>query len=270
MPRILLIEDNPANLELMNYLLGSFGYSAQTATDGVSGLAAALSRPFDLIVCDIHIPQMDGYEVARRLKADPAARAVPLVAVTAMAMVGDREKVLDAGFEGYITKPIDPETFVRQIETFIKPDLRKIIAVPDIPAAAIQQFPEVQHIVLTVDDQPINLQLVRGILEPNGYRVVSAESVEAALAWARENQCDLFLCEVCMNAGSGYDLIRSVKADVKLRDKPFVFITNTQEEEQHRALAHSLGADRILVRPIEPGALLTEIESCLRKAKTRL
>jgi CheY-like chemotaxis protein len=117
--RILVIEDNAANLELMVYLLSAFGHTVLSAVDGEQGLARALAERPDLVLCDIHMPKMDGYEVARRLKMDPDCRTIPMVAVTASAMVGDRGRVLKAGFDGYLAKPIDPETFVEQIERFL-------------------------------------------------------------------------------------------------------------------------------------------------------
>ena len=267
MPRILLVEDNPANLELMSYLLGSFGYLAATAADGGAGLDAARGGAFDLIVCDVHMPGIDGYEVARRLKADPRLRLVPLVAVTALAMVGDRDKVLAAGFDGYIAKPIDPETFVRQVEAYLRPERRTAVAAPDSPAAAARPLPAVRHTILAVDNLPVHLELARGILEPHGYRVLTAGGVADGLALARGHPCDLILSDVCMAGESGYDLIRAVKADPRLRDTPFVFLTSTMTDEKARAAGLALGAARFLFRPIEPDALLAEIEACLRDAR---
>jgi CheY-like chemotaxis protein len=117
--RILLLEDNPANLELMTYLLRAFGHTVLTAEDGRQGLHSARQEQPDLIICDVQLPEMDGYAVAAALKADPALRKIPLVAVTALAMVGDRDRMLAAGFDGYLAKPIDPETFVGQIEGYL-------------------------------------------------------------------------------------------------------------------------------------------------------
>ena len=119
--RMLVIEDNPANLELMSYLLQAFGYDAVSAADGVAGLEAARRETIDLIICDVHLPVLDGYAVAASLKKHPVLRRIPLVAVTALAMVGDREKLLAAGFDGYIAKPIEPEKFVQQLEAFLQP-----------------------------------------------------------------------------------------------------------------------------------------------------
>lgn len=117
--RILVIEDNAANLELMTYLLNAFGHTTFVATDGEAGVDAALRCDPDIILCDIALPKLDGYGVARRLKQEPALLTVPLIAVTASAMVGDRDKVMAAGFDGYIRKPIDPETFVTEVESYL-------------------------------------------------------------------------------------------------------------------------------------------------------
>lgn len=117
--RILVIEDNPVNLELMTDLLEAFGFIVLAARDGALGIALVRQEKLDLIICDVQMPGMDGYEVAAYLKRDPMLRRIPLVAVTALAMVGDREKVLAAGFDGYIDKPISPELFKKQVEGFI-------------------------------------------------------------------------------------------------------------------------------------------------------
>lgn len=120
MARVLVIEDNAANMELMTYLLRAFGHTVLEATDGRQGLDVARDARPDLVVCDLQLPLVDGYEIARTLKSDPALRAMPLLAVTAYAMVDDRQKALAAGFDGYITKPISPESFVPQVQSFLR------------------------------------------------------------------------------------------------------------------------------------------------------
>jgi CheY-like chemotaxis protein len=118
--RILVIEDNATNLELMTYLLRAFGHTTFAALDGEEGVEAAIRIRPDLILCDLALPKMDGFAVARRLKADAELSEIPLIAVTASAMVGDRDKVIATGFDGYITKPITPETFVAEVESYLK------------------------------------------------------------------------------------------------------------------------------------------------------
>ncbi|WP_428422488.1 response regulator [Methylibium sp.] len=117
--RILVIEDNAANLELARYLLEHGGHEVLTASDGVEGLAVAQREQPNLVICDLQMPRMDGYEVLRRLRSDPAFARTPIVAVTAFSMPDDQRKVLVAGFDAYFSKPIEPENFVALIESFL-------------------------------------------------------------------------------------------------------------------------------------------------------
>lgn len=118
--RILVIEDNPTHLELMTLLLEAFNYTVIPAASGAEGIDLMHREKLDLIICDIQMPGLDGYDVAHHLKEDPLLHHLPLVAVTAMAMIGDCEKVLAAGFDGYIDKPITPEIFIYQVAAFTK------------------------------------------------------------------------------------------------------------------------------------------------------
>lgn len=116
---LLIIDDNPLNIELFSYLLGAFGYCVRTALSGPDGLELARNAAPDLIICDVVMPGMNGYQVVRHLRADPKLATVPIIAVTALAMVDDRNKMLQNGFDGYISKPIDPSAFVSEIATFL-------------------------------------------------------------------------------------------------------------------------------------------------------
>lgn len=118
---ILLIEDNEQNRYLATFLLERHGYQVVPAADGPRGVELARELAPDLILLDIQLPSMDGYEVASALRQIPPLTDVPIIAVTSYAMVGDREKALAAGCTGYIEKPIDPETFVAQIQSFQPP-----------------------------------------------------------------------------------------------------------------------------------------------------
>ncbi|WP_426689775.1 response regulator [Rhodanobacter ginsengiterrae] len=115
---MLLIEDNPQNRYLATFLLEHSGYRVVAAEDGPEGIRKALELLPDLILLDIQLPAMDGYAVARALREIPILQQTPIVAVTSYAMVGDREKSLGAGCNGYIEKPINPDTFVAEIGRF--------------------------------------------------------------------------------------------------------------------------------------------------------
>lgn len=117
---ILVIEDNEQNLYLVRFILEKNSYQVSAAVDGPHGIELANRLKPDLILLDIQLPGMDGYAVARRLRLNSQLSNVPIVAVTSYAMAGDREKALEAGCNGYIEKPINPETFMSQVELHLK------------------------------------------------------------------------------------------------------------------------------------------------------
>jgi len=266
MARMLVIEDNPANLELMAYLLTAFGHTPLPASDGEQGLAAARRELPDLIVCDMQLPRMDGYAIMRQLKAWPETRAIPVIAVTALAMVGDRDRIIAQGFDGYISKPIVPETFVAQVENFLDPAQYVASAVPNMPPAT----PEVAaprtsaHAnILVVDDSPLNRELMRSILEPFGYTVIAAAGVREALDFVRARQPDLIVSDLHMPDQDGFDLIRAIKADPQLRAIKIFIHSATVMSEKNCQEALRLGALKFLMRPLDPQAILAAVEECL-------
>ena len=117
--RILLVEDHPLNRELAEAILMRAGYEVLVAPDGETGLATAHSAHPDVILMDIELPGLDGLEATRRLKADAATRAIPVIGLTAHAMAGDREKVIDAGCDDYDTKPVELPRLLQKIEALL-------------------------------------------------------------------------------------------------------------------------------------------------------
>ena len=115
MARILIIEDNPANMRMAEFLVQSAGHSVLSATDAESGLALARAEKPDLILMDIQLPGMDGLEATTLLKRDEATRSIPVIALTALAMNGDEERIRAAGCDGYIAKPMRYQHFLAAI-----------------------------------------------------------------------------------------------------------------------------------------------------------
>jgi two-component system cell cycle response regulator len=265
MARILVIEDNPANLELMIYLLRAYSYDPLSATDGERGLELARSARPDVVVCDIQLPGMDGFEVVRRLKADAATRAIPVVAVTAFAMVGDRDRALAAGFDGYIGKPIVPETFVPQVEQFLdekspgRPPPSYAASVPAPDRALVAPGAR----ILIVDNTPANLDLMTSLLRPLGYEVITASSVDDALVAARGADLDLIISDVHMPERSGFDFLATAKADPELREVPFMLASATSWEDSIGGDARRMGADLFLMRPMDLDKLLAKVQGLL-------
>jgi CheY-like chemotaxis protein len=120
--RILVVEDDPQNLYLVKYLLEKSGYEVVVAHDGEEGVAAAKETKPDLVLMDMLLPKMDGYDATRAIRDDDEVGETPVVALTAYSMKGDRAKVIEAGCQGYIPKPLDPSTFVSDVESYLETD----------------------------------------------------------------------------------------------------------------------------------------------------
>jgi two-component system cell cycle response regulator DivK len=119
MAKVLIIEDNPANMTLATFLLQSAGHSVLAATDAETGLTLARAEQPDLVLMDIQLPGMDGLEATGLLKADPATRDIPVVALTALAMKGDEARIRAAGCDGYIAKPLAYKDFLATISSHL-------------------------------------------------------------------------------------------------------------------------------------------------------
>jgi two-component system, cell cycle response regulator DivK len=117
--KLLIIEDNEQNLYLMRFLLENGGFEIIAAENGKTGIEKAMEHKPLAILLDIQLPEMDGYAVAAELKKHDELTSIPIIAVTSYAMVGDRERILAAGANGYIEKPINPETFVSEIRQYL-------------------------------------------------------------------------------------------------------------------------------------------------------
>jgi CheY-like chemotaxis protein len=118
--RVLIVDDNPTNLKLVAYLVKAHGYDVDTAIDAEAAITAIAANRPRVILMDLQLPGIDGLELTRRLKADPATRDISVIAVTAYAMKGDQEKALEAGCDDYVTKPIDTRALPELIAKYAK------------------------------------------------------------------------------------------------------------------------------------------------------
>jgi two-component system cell cycle response regulator len=262
--RILVIEDNPANLELMRYVLTAFGHEVTTAQDGEDGFNTVLSLRPQLVICDLQLPQVDGFEVARRMKKHPALHGIPLVAVTAFAMVGDRDRVLKAGFDGYISKPIEPESFIRKVDEFLAHAQRAIQspAVHGVHSSAAAVARSSGKRVLVVDDLAANIDLLCAILASAGHEVSAAASLAQARQSAEASAPDLVISDYHLQDEDGGELLRWIRGHPRLGHTPFIFLSSTLQSSPV-PVEGERGADRFLTRPITPEMLLEAVAAHL-------
>jgi two-component system, cell cycle response regulator DivK len=120
MTKVLVIEDNEKNRYLISFLLKGAGYDVIEAITGEGGIETVIRERPDLVLMDIQLPGIDGYEATRRIRAAPDGAKVPVIALTSYAMAGDRERALAAGCTGYVEKPINPDTILDEIQKYIR------------------------------------------------------------------------------------------------------------------------------------------------------
>jgi two-component system cell cycle response regulator len=119
--------------------------------------------------------------------------------------------------------------------------------------------------ILMVDNSPVNIELLRSTFEPFGYEIIAAQNIGEGLRLARETKPDLIISDLHMPGGDGFDFIREVKADPELSSIPFLFLSSTVWRDKDRVDGLTLGAQKFIIRPIEPQILLEEVKACLRK-----
>lgn len=254
-PRILLIEDNRPNRDLARYLLEAHGMACEEAVDGESGLVLARSGRPDLVICDLQLPGIDGFEVLRGIRSEASLAGVPVIAVTAYAMVGDRERILGAGFDGYISKPLDPQGFVGQIASYLRMDG---------PARVSQASPARQGArILVVDDRAANRELLQSVLGYFGHTVIQAQDGAAALAAIRVKQPDLIITDLLMPNMDGEELCRQLRADPLTADLPVIIHTASYRTHQARQVAERVGVRWVLGKPSEPTDVIAMVSKAL-------
>jgi PAS domain S-box-containing protein len=243
---ILVVDDNPANLKLACDLLECEGHEVLRADGAERALEILERRRPDLILMDLSMPGMDGLTLTRRLKADPRTRDLVVVALTASAMSGDEDRVMAAGCDGYISKPIDTRVFPEQVAGFCR-------------------APERSKQILVVDDSPTNRKLLCAILEADGLTVVEAGDGVEALEVLNRQHVDAIVSDILMPRMDGYRLCYEVRSNERLRRLPFVIYTSTYTSPGDEKLALDMGADRYLTKPAPASAILEAVQFGTRR-----
>lgn len=262
--RVLVIEDNALNMELVLALLEQTDCIALQATNAETGIELAKSESPQVILMDVSLPGMDGLTAVSVLKGNDATRHIPIIVLTAHAMRGDEAKAIEAGCDGYLTKPIDTQDLLRNVERFITPSNNHVPHAAPAPVAICTA--ETKR-VLIVDDDEVNRDLLEGLLESLGHQAESVTDGHEALARLKTGHAlplpDLVLLDVMMPGINGFEVAQAIRQDPAISDLPIVMVTALSSNKD-RLDAVEAGANDFIAKPIDKTELRVRTASLLR------
>ncbi|MBW2673414.1 MAG: response regulator [Deltaproteobacteria bacterium] len=244
-PNILIVDDSPVTRKVLSKQLEQLGSRVTQAEDGQQGLEIALSQTFDLIISDVDMPGMDGFNLCQKIKDNPSTRGVPVIMLSSMDSDQDIDKGFQSGAAAYISKAEASQELHATIER------------------VLEQFKSHRrHWILVVDDSPTIRTLVRKGLEAAGFQVSVAKNGKEALALIEENRPDLILSDINMPVMDGIKFCKTVHATDELASIPFI----TMSANSDRAIMRRMmewGASAYLVKPFNLEQLVITIEKLL-------
>lgn len=249
--RILVVDDNALNRKLVGDLLEIEGYEVAYAEDADQALRAlAGARLPDLVLMDISLPGMDGLTLTRRIRADPRTALILVVAVTAYAMQGDEQKALDAGCNGYITKPVDTRRLPGQVAHYL----------------AQQEHRARRLNVMIVEDHRLDLKLAGDRVRLSGHMTLDHMSAEQAIDNLDTVRPDVVLLDLNLPGMDGLSFVRRVKDNPQTRGLPIVAITSYADDYRREELL-AAGCAGYLVKPVDMEELLRQLEIAVAVAR---
>ncbi|HEY6561849.1 MAG TPA: response regulator [Polyangiaceae bacterium] len=255
---VLVVEDNPLTLKMLRITLESEGYSVIEAGDGRTALAAAEQGMPALILQDLILPDMNGFELVRRLRALPGGSEVPILALSGFLGRIEEAQTAQAGFTALLVKPVEPS---RLLDT-VKPYFPQRASSTPLVAG--------ERCVLVVDDDLVQLKLARLHLEQLGFEVAAAGSTAEALRSARAQPPDIVLADVLMPDLDGFQLCFELRRDPELARVPVVLTSAWYQTEQDKDLAHRVGANALVLRTPDFAGIHTTLLTALKRGAPEL
>jgi CheY-like chemotaxis protein/class 3 adenylate cyclase len=262
MQRILLVEDNEMNRDLIARRLARRGFEVLLATDGAAGVDVALRERPDLVLMDIGLPVIDGYEATRLIKANEATRDLPIIGLSAHAMSGDSDKAMAAGCDDYDTKPIEWPRLLAKIQSLLDRAAQRAAekVVPSETPAPTEADAANTDRLLLVHDSPLHREMLAGRLSGRGWTLATAASLAEALALLDAGPFSVLLLDIGLPAENGRSALEALRAHSRGADLPVVLLSPVDQAAEAASLL-GRGADELVLQPFRPEELLHRIRS---------
>jgi CheY-like chemotaxis protein len=246
--KVLVVDDEQDNLEMIAETMSFYGATTKAAKSGAEGLEILESFRPNLILLDLSMPKMDGWQMRMRIKENPANANVPIVALTAHAMSGDKERVLAAGFDGYIAKPINIASLID--------DLRNTLQEKGSLSMMNWQ-------ALVIEDETDSMELVQGILEYHGIRSTGAPTAEEAFQVLETRTPDLFIIDLALPGMDGWGFLKQLKSDERWSRIPRVAVT-AYHNPFLAEKAIEAGFHAYFAKPIDATSFVRELQGIIK------
>ena len=272
MAKVLIVEDNEMNRDMLSRRLERRGYEVLIAIDGESGVEAARTQKPDLILMDMSLPGLDGWEATRLLKADPDVKKTPIIGLSAHAMSSDRDRAIQVGCDDYDTKPVEINRLLSKIEKWLStlPSVAPAVAASPVAAPPVSEpmelteppEPTASGTVLIVEDNEMNRDMLSRRLERRGYKVVIAIDGEQGVAAAKAEKPDIILMDMSLPGLNGWEATKLIRADAGTQGIPIIALTaHAMSADREQAIA--AGCNDFDTKPVEITRLLGKIEAIL-------
>jgi two-component system cell cycle response regulator len=270
--RVLVVDDTPESLRLLESRLQAEYFDVRTATNGREALAVAAGERIDLVVLDVMMPDMTGFEVCAELKAESRTSQIPVIIVTSLDEAEARVKGLESGADDFLTKPVSDLALVTRVKSLLR--LKMVTDELELRAAAMQSvgfatsaaLPDraaLHGSILVVDDRINSTRKIRQALQ-RPFQLEMTGDPAAAIELAQNRSFDLFMISLSLQAGDGLRLCTQIKTIDRLRQSPVLLITDANETQKvFRAL--DLGVNDYIVRPLDQNELRARVRTQLRR-----